>query len=303
VLGPVFLTGVFLLAVRNLRRGRADVRGAVRFGLVVVGVMAAAWLFGGHHSAAQVPAQLAQVLGGGGTLALLYGLGYLALEPAVRRRWPWRLTAWNRLLDGRLGDPMVGRDLLIGLALGAVALFIRRAGRLAADWAGGPPPMPLTGTGPYALHIPGPPTPLYVLLVFLLVPVIIPVLYLLVSFVCFLVLRREWLTWGCVWLAFLAMFALPLREATPAGYALPLTWIGLFVAVQIAGLARFGLLAMGGSLFSELVSLAPLTADLSAWYAYQGLLMAAVMAGLAGYGFVTAAGGRRLFREGFFGDD
>jgi hypothetical protein len=45
-------------------------------------------------------------------LAAILGMWYLALEPTVRRRWPWRLVAWGRLLDGRLGDPLVGRDLL-----------------------------------------------------------------------------------------------------------------------------------------------------------------------------------------------
>ena len=33
----------------------------------------------------------------------------------------------NRLFAGRLCDPMVGRDLLIGLALGAAVLLVLRA--------------------------------------------------------------------------------------------------------------------------------------------------------------------------------
>jgi hypothetical protein len=43
--------------------------------------------------------------------------------------------------------------------------------------------------------------------------------------------------------------------------------------------------------------------DLSAWYAYQGILMALVVLGLAGYAFVTATRSQRLFREGFFADE
>jgi hypothetical protein len=52
-----------------------------------------------------------------------------------------------------------------------------------------------------------------------------------------------------------------------------------------------------------LLPLAPLTADLSAWYAYQGVLGALVVVGLAVYAFLIATRGQRLFREGFFGDE
>jgi hypothetical protein len=231
-------------------------------------------------------------------------LGYLALEPAVRRRWPWRITAWNRLLDGRLGDPMVGRDVLIGLASGALVLLVLRAAPLSAAWAGVAPPPPLTGAGPPALQVPGPPTPLYVLLTFLLTLVIVPVLYLLLHFLFYLVLRREWLAWGAVWLFFVALFMMPVLGPSPAGNALSLFCHGLRVGLGVFVLARFGLLAFAAQSFaSELLSLSPLTADLSVWYAYQGILMALVVLGLAGYAFVTATRGQRLFREGFFGDE
>jgi hypothetical protein len=275
----------------------------VRLGLAILAVTAGAWLVGGHHTASREVSQLAAVLGVGGLPALVYGLSYLAMEPAVRRRWPWRITAWNRLLDGRLRDPMVGRDLLIGLALGAAVLLVLRAGWLTAAWAG-VPPIPLTGTGPSALQIPGPPTPLYVLLSFLTVPIITPVLYLVLSFVLFLVLRREWLAWGAVWLLFVALFTAPLLGPSPAGNALTVFWYGLRVGLQVFALARFGLLAFAGLLNCiELLSLVPLTTDLSAWYAYQGVVMALIIVGLAVYAFFTATRGQRLFGEGFFGDE
>ena len=51
---------------------------------------------------------------------------YLALEPSVRRRWPEILVSWNRLLAGDFTDPLVGRDVLTGLAVGlGVTLFAR----------------------------------------------------------------------------------------------------------------------------------------------------------------------------------
>src|SRR5262249_9597462 len=155
VVGLALLPVVVVLAVRNLRRGRGDARGAVRLGLAILAVTTAAWLLGGHHTLSGETPQLIGVLGIGGWCALLFGLGYLALEPAVRRRWPWRITAWNRLLDGRLRDPMVGRDVLIGLASGALGLLVLRAASLSADWAGLAAPPPLARAGPSCAHCPG----------------------------------------------------------------------------------------------------------------------------------------------------
>ena len=55
---------------------------------------------------------------------------YLALEPIVRRRWPDSLVSWTRLLRGRVLDPLVGRDVLLGV-LGGIALALSSASRAA----------------------------------------------------------------------------------------------------------------------------------------------------------------------------
>jgi hypothetical protein len=291
------VAGVIALAIRNLRRGRGDVHGAVRLGLAILAILAGASLFGGHHTPSTEMGQLFGAFGVAGWPALFFRLSYLALEPVVRRRWPWRIIAWNRQLAGRLGDPMVGRDLLIGLAFGSAVLLVMRAAWLTAAWAGVPPP-PLTGAGPLALQVSGPPTPLYVLLSFLIVPIITPVLYLVSSFALFLVLRREWLAWGAVWLWFVAMFTVPLLGPSPAGNALTLFWAGLRVGLQVFALARFGLLAFTGLLIcTELLSLVPLTTDSSAWYAYEGVIMALIVIGLAVSACFTATRGQWRFDE------
>src|SRR6185503_10234521 len=46
---------------------------------------------------------------------------YLAFEPYLRRRLPHLLVGWARILDGRVKDPQVGRNVLLGLTLGALA--------------------------------------------------------------------------------------------------------------------------------------------------------------------------------------
>ena len=54
--------------------------------------------------------------------AMLHGVTvwvlYMAIEPYVRRVWPRMLVSWTRLLSGRLRDPLLGRDVLIGLLVG-----------------------------------------------------------------------------------------------------------------------------------------------------------------------------------------
>jgi hypothetical protein len=49
---------------------------------------------------------------------------YLAIEPYARRFWPDALLGWTRLLSGHVRDPRVGRELLIGLACGAIGVLI-----------------------------------------------------------------------------------------------------------------------------------------------------------------------------------
>jgi serine/threonine-protein kinase len=48
---------------------------------------------------------------------------YLAVEPVIRRKWPQSLISWNRMLAGRLRDPLLGRDLLLGVLGGCATVF------------------------------------------------------------------------------------------------------------------------------------------------------------------------------------
>lgn len=50
--------------------------------------------------------------------AAVVWLLYLALEPAVRARWPHAIVTWNRVLAGKWKDAQVGSHVLIGAALG-----------------------------------------------------------------------------------------------------------------------------------------------------------------------------------------
>ena len=64
---------------------------------------------------------------------------YMALEPDVRRRWPETLIAWSRVLAGRLKDPLVGRDLLLGILVGVVHRLLTQLSQRAPAWLGEAP--------------------------------------------------------------------------------------------------------------------------------------------------------------------
>ena len=51
-------------------------------------------------------------------------VSYLALEPAIRRHAPHTLVAWTRLLAGRFTDPAIGREVLIGVWGGLIAVAL-----------------------------------------------------------------------------------------------------------------------------------------------------------------------------------
>ncbi len=114
-----------LLALRNLRRGQGDRRGALRFAAFIF-VTCDFALFLRAHFVGGIDEF--SIIGKIHSYTLLLGcstwLAYIAAEPLVRRRWPRMLIGWSRVLAGRFRDPMVGRDLLAGLAGGLVtALF------------------------------------------------------------------------------------------------------------------------------------------------------------------------------------
>jgi serine/threonine-protein kinase len=120
----LFVVGA-LVAWRQVRTGRADVRGAARLGFALLLLAVVSELLmrerllatlGTDPILRRLPTALwrtAQVV-----------VFYLAAEPFIRRYAPHRFISWSRLLSGRFTDPLVGRDLLIGVLAGVVTLLI-----------------------------------------------------------------------------------------------------------------------------------------------------------------------------------
>ena len=278
------LVAAALLARSNLRAGRGDRRGATRLAGFMTATLLALWICQVHVVAslglfAMLLLAICTTVFNGFLLWTLY----VALEPFVRRRWPQVLVSLTNVLTGRFRDPVVGRDVLLGVALGvAWTLMIRvldltTGSRAIADFPGETALLSgfrstlglVLSEAPYAIR--------NVLFFFFLL------------FVLRVLLRREWAAVLANGLLF-ALLDLLGNQNRPAIAAL-LTFIyfgsGAIVVV------RWGLLAyaVGHFVTSLLMDIAA-TADASAWYFGNLLLLFGIVLGLAAWGFYTALGGR-----------
>ena len=56
--------------------------------------------------------------------ALTIFVAYVAIEPYARRLWPRLLVGTMRLVSGRVGDPLVGREMLVGSTVGILLVAV-----------------------------------------------------------------------------------------------------------------------------------------------------------------------------------
>jgi hypothetical protein len=275
------------LARHNLRLGRGDRRGALHvavaiflsFGLATSLIFR--WAFD--------PLQVWRWMWRQPFLpALGAWLFYLGAEPFLRRRWPHRLIAWTRLLEGRLADPLVGREVLLGSLAGAavvlssyipaaferghdVALLLSTLplGRDADFWGSAVDALGdslMKGLGAFAV-----------------------LLLLRVLF------RRDAVAWvglGVVW----ALIGLPSWDITV------IQWISIAVATACFVLAvRVGLVAaIVATAASNLLVCTPLTIGFSRWYGWRTGVVAVLLFGIAAWGFRAVMGRRKILSAAMF---
>ncbi|NLE60161.1 MAG: serine/threonine protein kinase, partial [Planctomycetes bacterium] len=126
VLFVVITGGALGLAWFNLSTGRGDRRGAWRLAVFMFCtelVMRVAKQPYVPDVMVQLGWTLLSVRLAAFTGAVLW-LAYVALEPYVRQFWPHSIVGWSKVLAGRIGDPAVGRDVLVGGLFGiCITLF------------------------------------------------------------------------------------------------------------------------------------------------------------------------------------
>lgn len=274
-------SGAALLAWHNYRRGKGDRQSAIRLALFLFVANMLYWLLTASH----VPnGDEIRVLGDGVRSALFMGAMvwalYLALEPYVRRRWPTSLITWSRVLAGKFTDPLVGRDLLIGIIFGLCFTLLDKlpnldASQPAADvWLA-----ILLGVrfvvGDFLNSTSG--------------AVIAPLAFTFLLTLLRALLRRDWLA------AVVAVLLIQLPaflSGSPSAAIINL----IFGSLLGVAFIRFGLLALaaGTFIFFWLESL-PFTTNLASWYAGTSLFVMFLVTALAGYAFYISLGGQKVF--------
>jgi serine/threonine-protein kinase len=292
VLIVAMLTVGGLLARYNLRLGRANRQGAFRLAVYFFAAYILAWAVAAKH----VPTFfeegeiLSAMLGLALFEAVQLWLAYLALEPYVRRRWPGWVVSWNRLLAGRWRDPLVGRDLLLGVLFGAGLTVLAQLRILAPTWFGLAPLQEYAG-----LKDPLPSNAAYLVGLAQVGALLGAIEDLFAILVLVLVLRREWAALA----AFVVIWSAPALGAEYPAVALPFEVLWMACSVWVLRRAGFLVYAVGAFAFC-LLTWAPLTTDPGAWYAGPALTCMLLLLGLTVYGFVVSLGGRPLLGEKFF---
>ena len=278
---PALLAASVCLALRNRRRGRGDSVGATRLATFLFCLSMIVHLLRDSHVAGPLELDLLlSELAGSLLLAAVAWLAYMALEPQVRRTWPRTLVGWTRALSGQFRDPIVGRDLLWGAALGLIVANIKLLIALTPSWIGAPADafpafMNLSAALGGRLAVGE-----------ALSNVGLSILYSLFNQLLFLallfaILKRQ--------LAALAVYVLFLSVLV-GGQFQPL-WLGVtLTAVEMTLTAalflRCGLLAVVAMHFVRLMFKWPITWDMQAWHADVGLLALVLAVGVAAYGFL-----------------
>jgi serine/threonine-protein kinase len=289
----VSVTGV-VLARRNWRLGRGDRKGAYRLAVVVFVLSLLSWLIGASHVTAFWGElrlfwfAVADAL----VKSLVIWLFYVALEPYVRRRSPHRMISWSRLMSGDWRDPLVGRDILLGMLLGLGAHAVITVGaELIARHFGSPGYVRTQGALTTQLSASGIGSVFFGWQLFM--SLLHALGYILLLLLLTLLLKRDWLAAAALWLLFMLPSLLSIGSASLLGLLIS----GFAWAVTVFVVARLGLLAMASVQFFYFMRLFyPYTTEFSAWYAGGTIFALAVCAAFAVYGFLTTTAGRPLFR-------
>ena len=292
LLALVLVAGAGVLARHNLRVGRADRRGATRVVLFILACQCVAWVVANHH----VPDVRAEVgsftaiLGDALFVSTILWIMYVALEPYCRRFWPDMLLGWSRLLSGRIRDPRVGRDVLIGLSFGVLWLLLDFSRRIAPTLLGYAS-LPRLGYDVNTLL--GAADTIFVWILIMLRQ-----LAQSLSFVLMFVVLR--LITGRAWAAIpIGMFILLIWWSDFGGaqsfwleLALEIAMVMVFTTVVI----RFGLLpAVIAMTVAKVVPAIPLTLQFSHWSATASNMTLLGILMLALFGFYASRSGRPLF--------
>jgi len=223
--------------------------------------------------------------------ALMAG-AYIALEPLVRRWGPEAIISWTRLLAGRWNDPLVGRDILIGVLGGVVWTVVSMIGNLLPHIMGEPAAVPWWDWWVPNTRVPGNWTGN--LLINLVYAFRTAFFYNLLLLLLLRQLLRKPIfyvsAYVLVWTG-LKAFDVHLLSSAPGGWLsvfLGITFLVIGNLIMIGLLVRFGVLAVIAAAFVTNTLWYPMPLDLNSGISHSGVLILLIILAMAGYGFHTA---------------
>jgi serine/threonine-protein kinase len=286
--------GTCVLARRNYVTGRGDRRGATRVAVAWLVFYFAAWLLGARfwlepltefsHFLREYAAE--ELLD-----AAIIWLIYMALEPYVRRYSADILMSWSRLLSGRLRDPRVGRDILVGIVAGLTTAIVGGLVSLAPAQLGYPPV---------------PPRNLNTLLEFLLstrrglsVLVSMPMNALLNGMLTTLLFALVRMAVKRTWIATLVTivvgaFVVVSQSGTQYVW-LNATAAIVLTIVFVGVLVQFGMFPLMMTFLINNIATSGLTTDVGKLYAPSSTWLMVIVAALAAFGYYASRAGEPLF--------
>jgi len=288
----ILLTAMFI-ARRNVKAGRGDMIAATTLAIAAVVGKLLAWLLIGPHLA-EATDEIGRLFAATGDALFAAGgsfVMYLAAEPAMRHYWPDSLLGSTRLLRGRVIDARVGRDVLLGLAAGAVIMLVIWA-REPIQFALGAR-YPALSAGNTTL-LSGPGRALAIISQRMGFQSMFAAMWCVLALVGLKrVLQRMWLVGIVATVALTLLLARDLFVDQPG-----LEWVNLTSAFLVVGLIvaiaiHAGLLAAAVALCAtNLISAVPWTLDTSAWYFPQSALVLGSLALFAAFGgYAMLSGG------------
>ena len=301
IFGALIMIAAAVLARRHLRSGRGDRSGALRTAAMMFGCQAAGWLiYARHYGDVQIEmSSLNLILAFTLFFASVVWLFYLALEPYVRRLWPELLIGWSRLLSGRVKDPLVGRDVLIGVAAGTVGALLIAAPEIIAQVTGRSVQTPYLPNSTILLG-----TRYSVAAALETVrSALTDALQGMCIVVFFRILVRR--TWLVMLLSTLAILPIAMSGTfTGELLVLDVTVSLLGIALVFGVLLRFGLLALVVTFYTFLlIGQFPPTIDFARPYAGSCVIVLAALAALSMFGFYASRDGEPLFGRNLLTDE
>ena len=284
--------GTCVLARNNYKTGRGDHRGATRVAAAWLIVMFAAWLLGArfwleplteftHFLDDFVAFQL--------TNAAILWLMYMALEPYVRRYSADILMSWSRLLSGRVRDPRVGRDILVGIVAGLGIATLVIAVALLPAMLGYPPPPPrnmnlelIMSTRRAVSLLLRMPTQA------LLNGMLTTLLFALIR----MAVKRTWI--ATIITIVVGAFVLASNSGTQQVW-LNIAFAIIVAIVYVGVLVKFGMFPLMMTFLTNNIAASGLTLDVNKLYAPSAIWLMVLIAVMAAFGYYASRTGEPLF--------